>query len=182
MSTKKVMNNIGSNLLLDNLQLARSVLGKRVLVLVPKTHQFIDVLLVNLVDVVVVGMLVLNHSDWASNNNVDWSAIRHHSDVVVKDAASVEYRNSETHKLLDQHLEFVDVGMRFGIDLVVDVVFAECKDGYEIGTGANSHLDETFAATENELDGSGARIERFTGTSNDNGNGAAHTFVVGASL
>jgi hypothetical protein len=94
----------------------------------------------------------------------------------------MEDGHSKAHELLDEHLELVYVGMRIGVELVVYVVFAECEDRYEIGAGAYGHLDEAFAAVENEFYGTRARIEGLTCATYNDGNGTTHAFVVGAAF
>jgi len=144
----------------------------------PDAHQLVHVLLMYLVDVIVVWVRVLHHPDRATDNDVDGSPVRHHAYVVVEDTPRVEDGHRKAHELLDEHLELVYVGMRIGIELVVDVVFAEGEDRDEVGAGAYGHLDKALAAVEDELYGTGARIEGFTCAAYDDGDGAAHAFVV----
>lgn len=146
--------------------------------LIPKPQQLLDILLVHLVHILGVGMLILDDADGLADDDVDGPAIRHHADIVVEDAARVEDGNSKAHNFLDEELELVKQGVRLAVDLVVDVIFAEGKDGDQVSAGADGHLDETLAAAEDEADDAGACVERLASAADDDSDGATHAFVV----
>lgn len=80
-------------LLLDNLKLTLPMPGKRVFPIFPDPDQFIDILLVNLVDVRRIWGFGLHDANGSSDHNVNGSSVRHHADIVVEHAASVEERD-----------------------------------------------------------------------------------------
>lgn len=168
--------------LLDDFQLALSVLRKCILVFVPQPHKFRDVLVVNAIDMVIVWVFVLHHSDWPSHNDIDRSSIRHHADIVVKDTPGMEYGNGEAHDLLDQELDLVYVWMRLCVELLVDVILTKCEDWYEISTGANCHLDKSLSPAQHQPNLPRMRVKRFASTTNDDSDGAAHALAISASF
>ena len=158
------------------------MLGKSVLVLIPYPHKLVNVLLVYLVDVIVVRMLILHDPNRTSYNNVDGPSVGHHAHIIVEDTPRMEDGHGKAHELLNEHLELVYVGVRVGVELVVNVVFTKCQDRYEVGAGADGHLDKAFTTVKNEFYGTGTRIEGFTCAAHDDSNCATHAFVVRTSL
>lgn len=125
---------------------------------------------------------LLHDLDRLAHDHVQWPAVGHHADVVVEDAAGVEERDGEPEQLLDDELGFVHERVPVRLHLVVEVVFAEREDGDEVGAGADGELDEAFAALEHEAEAVGLGVEALAGTADDDRDGAAHAFVVGAAV
>lgn len=132
----------------------------------------------NLAHVRLVRHRALHDLDRDADDDVQRAAVRHDADVVVEDAAGVEQRHGEAQGFLDHHLEFVDEGVAFGAELVVELVFAKGEHRHEIGTRADRELDEAFASLEHQAQQVGFGVEGFTGAADDDGDGAAHAFVV----
>jgi len=74
----------------------------------------------------------------------------------------------------------VHQGVLVRLHLVVQVVFAKREDGDEIGARADGELDEAFAALEHEAEAVRLGVEALAGAADDDRDGAAHAFVVGA--
>jgi len=72
--------------------------------------------------------------------------------------------------------------MRIWLELLVDVVLAKGENRDEIGSCSDGDLDETLAAFEDEAKGVRFRIERLSGTTDDDGYGSPHAFVILSSL
>jgi hypothetical protein len=94
----------------------------------------------------------------------------------------MEQRHSEPEHLLHHQLRFVHIRMLGRIKLLVEIVFTESKDGYDVGALADGELDETFALLEDEFEGPWLRVERFARAADDDGDGAAHPLAVAATL
>lgn len=133
------------------------------------------------VDVLLPGFGILDHADRSPNDDVQRAAVRHQADVVVEHAARVEQRDREAEEFLDEELELVDARVRVGRELVVEVVLPEGEDGDQIRAGADRHLDEAFAALEDEAEGTGLCVEGFARAADYDGDGAAHSFLLGVS-
>lgn len=125
---------------------------------------------------------LLHDLDRSPGHDVHRLAVRHESDVVIEDAARVEQGDGEADPFLDQELPFVDQRVRVRGDLVVEVVFAESEDGDQVGARADGEFDEAFAALEHEPESVRLGVEGFPGSADDDGDGAAHAFVVGAAF
>ena len=181
-SSSRKYRKIPTDPLLDNLQLARPLLGKPILMLIPQPHQLLDILLMHLVHILGIRMLILHDADRFSNDDVDRPAVGHHTHIVIEDAAGVKDGHRKAHNFLDEELEPVEQGVGLAVDLVVDVVFAEREDGDQVGAGADGHLDEALAAAEDEADDAGAGVEGLASAADDDGDGAAHAFAVVAAF
>lgn len=173
---------IEERLLLDNLEITIAVLGENVLPLVPNALELVDVLRMDLIHILGVRTLLFAHHDRSASDDVERTSVRHHTNIVVENATSVEKRNCETQSLLDQQLELVDGGMCLRIELLIEFILAKRQYGNEISTSANGELDETLATSEHKTKAVGLSIQRFASTANNDGDGATHTFPVGATL
>ena len=70
--------------------------------------------------------------------------------------------------------------MRVRLHLVVELVLAKREHGDEIGARADGELDESLAAFQYKPKRVGLRVEGFGRPADDDGDGAAHAFAVGA--
>ncbi len=123
---------------------------------------------------------LLHHLDRLAHHHVQRPPVRHHAHVVVEHPSGVEERDREPQQLLDHELRFVHQGVLVRLHLVVQVVFAKREDGDEIGARADGELDEAFAALEHEAEAVRLGVEALAGAADDDRDGAAHAFVVGA--
>ena len=136
----------------------------------------------DLVDVGLIRVAVLDDGDGFADDDVQRAAVGEDADVVVEDAAGVEQRHGEAEHALDDELGLVDQRVAVGLELVVEVVFAKGQHGHEVGAGADGQLDEAFAAFEHKAQGVREGVEGFAGAADDDGDGAAHAFVVEAAF
>lgn len=117
-------------------------------------------------------------ADGAADDNVDGPAVGHQADIIIKQAAAVHGRQRKLEDLEAEHLEAVHAGVRLGVELVVDVVFAKAHDGDKVSAGSQRHLDEALAVLEHQAHVAGFSLERLARAANDDGDGAALAVVV----
>lgn len=156
---------------------------------VPQIPQFCHVFAVNFIEIGVVHFTVgivsttlLLHVDGLADHNVHSPSIWHETDIVVEDPSRVEERDCESHGFLENHLELVDVGMLFAVDLFVELVLAEGEYWHKIGAETDGEFDEPFAGVEDQAEDVRLCIERFARAAHDDGHGTAHTLTVDAAL
>lgn len=164
----------------DNLQFSRPIGRKGILPLFPDTRQLLNVQGVDVIDVDVVRFGALHDLDGAADDDVQGSAIGDDADVVIEHAAGVEQWDGEAQGILDQHLHLVDDRVAVRLDLLVQLVFAKSQHGHEVGAGADGEFDEAFPPLQHKPEQLRARVEGLARAADDNGDGAAHAFAVGA--
>ena len=73
--------------------------------------------------------------------------------------------------------------MRVGRDLLIELVFAKRQDRDEIGSGSYCKLDEPLAAFQYETKvRMGLRVEGFPCAADNDSDGTAHAFTIGAAF
>ena len=92
----------------------------------------------------------------------------------------MEQRDRKPEQLLNHELRFMHKGVLVRLHLVVEVVFAEGEDGDEVRAGADGEFDEALSAFQDEPEAVWEGVEALAGAADDDGDGAAHAFVVGA--
>jgi hypothetical protein len=89
----------------------------------------------------------------------------------------MEQGDREAKQLLHNQLKFVNLGMRIWLELIIKIVLSKCENRDKISSSANGHLDKTLAALENKSELIWLRIQRLSGTTNNNSDGSSHTLL-----
>ena len=87
--------------LLENLKLLLPFGSKFILPRTPNPLQFLDILLMDAIDLFLLKSRILGHPYRPTNNNIHWSPVRHEAHIIIEDTSRMEEGNSKAQYFLD---------------------------------------------------------------------------------
>ena len=99
-----------------------------------------------------------------------------------KRTSRMEQRDSKPQHLLHRQLRPMHKRMSRPIELIIQVVLPETQTRHQIRAAPDRELDESLPSLQNQSQRARHGIQRFPRAADDDGDGAAHTLVVGSAV
>ena len=81
--------------LLEYLKLLLPFGSKFILQRIPNPLQFLNILLMDAIDLFLLRSGILSNPYWSTNDNIHWSPVRHEAHIIIEDTPRMEEGNSE---------------------------------------------------------------------------------------